>query len=166
MTFNFEIEEEQEAVSAINEAFPDYAKACRAIGQKISAAAAQLGPGPVTPIHASFKFSHIFATAKGIAFIDFDGANLGDPGYDLGRFIAHVYRMAAGEKIAPELAEQTVINFCASYNRAALSTVPQKRIDWFAACHLMRSEVYKSVKRMNPRLMSKLLEIADRLCPA
>ncbi|MCI0694731.1 aminoglycoside phosphotransferase family protein [candidate division KSB1 bacterium] len=166
MTLNFKVDRVREVVATISEIFPDYAQACSVMGQKLSDAAARLGPGPLTPVHASFKFSHIFATARGIAFIDFDGANMGDPGYDLGRFIAHVYSMAAGEKIAPELAEQTVMNFCASYNRAALSPVPQERIDWFAASHLMRSEVYKSVKRMNPRLMSKLLEIADALRPA
>jgi hypothetical protein len=166
MTFDFQVEEVRRAVAAIARTFPDYAEPCAAVGQKLLDAAAQLGPGAVTPVHASFKFSHIFATKKGIAFIDFDGANLGDPGYDLGRFIAHLYKMQASGKIDPEVAEQTITNFCDSYNRAAASPVPQERINWFAASHLVSSQVYKAVKRMGPEQVGKLLQIADRLCPA
>jgi thiamine kinase-like enzyme len=166
MTFEFQVEEVRTAVAAITEMFPHHAEITHVVGQKLLAAAMQLGPGPVAPLHASFKFSHIFATEKGIAFIDFDGANLGDPGYDLGRFIAHLYKMAANWKIDPEVTEQTIANFCASYNRAALSTVPSARINWFAAAHLVSSQVYKSVKRMDTTAVKKLLKIADRLCPA
>ena len=166
MTLDFKMSQVREAVTTISTVFPDHTQACTDLGEKLSAAAARLGPGPATPVHASFKFSHIFTIALGIVFIDLDGANLGDPGYDLGRFIAYVCRWLADEKISVELAEQTIANFCASYNRAADSPVPQERIDWFTACHLIRSEAYKSVKRMNSRLMRKLLEIAGRLCPS
>jgi len=164
MTFEFQVEDVHRAVAAIARTFPDHARSCAAVGEKLLNAAARLGPGPVTPVHASFKFSHIFATAKGMAFIDFDSANLGDPGYDLGRFLAHLYKMQAGDKIAPALAAQTAANFCASYNRAAASPIPQERIGWFAASHLIGSQVYKSVKRMNADLVGNLLNIADRLC--
>ncbi len=34
---------------------------------------------PEKLIHASFKFAHILATDRGVAFIDLDGANFGDP---------------------------------------------------------------------------------------
>jgi aminoglycoside phosphotransferase (APT) family kinase protein len=165
MTFDFQINEVRQAMAAISETFPQHAESCSDVGQKLLEAAARLGPGILTPVHASFKFSHIFATDKGIAFIDFDGANLGDPGYDLGRFIAHLYKMKAGWKIDPEVADQTVKNFCESYNHAAAAPVPQKRIDWFAASHLLGSQAYKAVKRMEPALVSKLLRIADGLCP-
>jgi len=164
MTLDFQLEEGRRAVAAISRTFPSHARFCAAVSQKLLNAAARLGPGPVTPVHASFKFSHIFATAKGMAFIDFDGANLGDPGYDLGRFLAHLYKMQAGGKIDPESAAQTAANFCASYNRAAAKPVAQERIHWFAASHVIGSQVYKSVKRMNADLVSNLLNIADRLC--
>jgi hypothetical protein len=164
MTFDFQVEKARQAVEAITRTFPEHAKYCAAAGQKLLAAAARLGPGLVTPVHASFKFSHIFATAKGVAFIDFDGANLGDPGHDLGRFIAHLCKMEASGKIAPKTAEQTAANFCASYHRLAASPLPQERIDWFAASHLISSQMYKSVKRMDARALHKLLEIAERLC--
>jgi aminoglycoside phosphotransferase (APT) family kinase protein len=164
MTLEMQIAEMRQSAQAISRAFPDHAPRCAALGQKLEAAAAKLGPGPLTPVHASFKFSHIFAAAKGVAFIDFDGANLGDPGYDLGRFMAHLYKLQAHGKIAPAAAERTVENFCASYNRAASAPLPQERINWFAASHLLSSQIYKSVKRMDPRSVGKLLEMAERIC--
>ncbi|MCG3119072.1 MAG: hypothetical protein ALAOOOJD_01400 [bacterium] len=158
-----QVEELRQAMKKISKTFPEYAARCAQTGEKLLAAAAQFGSGPVTPVHASFKFSHIFATAKGIAFIDFDGASLGDPGYDVGRFIAHLYKMKADWKIAPEAAEQTIADFCASYNRAAAVPLSPARINWFAASHLIASQVYKSVKRMDTSLVSRLLKIADQL---
>ena len=164
MTFEFQVDEVRRSIAAISRAFPDYAERCAQTGQKLLDGAARLGPGAVTPVHASFKFSHIFATAKGITFIDFDGANLGDPGYDVGRFIAHLYKMKADWKIAPEVADQTITSFCAAYNRAAASPLSSARINWFAASHLLASQVYKSVKRMDTSLMGKLLKVAEQLC--
>ncbi|MDZ7291887.1 MAG: aminoglycoside phosphotransferase family protein, partial [candidate division KSB1 bacterium] len=166
MTFDFQVEDMQQAIKAIGRAFPEHAQSCTAIGQKLLHAAARIGSGPLTPLHGSFKFSHIFATEKGIAFIDFDGANLGDPGFDLGRFLAHLYRMQAHGKIDPDLAEQTATNFCESYHRAACSAISQERINWFAASHLVTSEMYKAVKNMDTTMLSELFEIADRLCPS
>jgi tRNA A-37 threonylcarbamoyl transferase component Bud32 len=165
MTFDFQVQEVQEAVAAINQIFPDFASACSAVGEKLLAAASALGPGPITPVHASFKFSHIFMAERGIAFIDFDSANLGDPGYDLGRFIAHLYKMKLGFKLAPNTADQTIENFSAGYNEAAHHPLTQERIDWFAASHLLGSQVYKSVKRLDASLVKKLLKIAGAICP-
>ncbi len=165
MTFAFQVQEVTEAVAAINQTFPEFSGLCSTIGQKLLESAARLGPGPITPVHASFKFSHIFATDRGITFIDFDSANLGDPGYDVGRFIAHLYKMKAGLKIAPETADQTIANFCAGYNEAATYPLSQERINWFVASHVLGSQVYKSVKRLDSGMVSKLLKIASRLCP-
>jgi hypothetical protein len=163
MTFEFQVEDVRQKIAAIAHAFPDYAESCARIGQKLLAAAAGLGPGPVTPVHASFKCSHIFETKKGITFIDFDGANLGDPGYDVGRFIAHLYKMTIEGKIDPDLAEQTVTNFGISYNRTAAAPLLPERRDWFTASHLLTSQIYKSVKRIKTKSLGKLLKIADQL---
>ena len=163
MTFAFQVEDVCQKIETITHAFPEYAESCARVGQKLLEAAARFGPGPITPVHASFKCSHIFATKKGVTFIDFDGANLGDPGYDVGRFIAHLYKMEVEEKIDPNLAQQTVANFCASYNRAAATPLTPERINWFTASHLLASQIYKSVKRMKTNLLGKLLKTANQL---
>lgn len=166
MTFAFQVEDLRRNLDAIAQAFPGYDEECAALGQRLMAAAEQLGPAATTPLHASFKLSHIFATSKGLGFIDFDGANSGDPGFDVGRFIAHLYKMKTDWHIDPEVADVTIANFTAAYNRAAAAPLSQERIDWFAASHLIGSQIYKTVKHMDDASFNKLWEIAEQLCPA
>ncbi len=166
MSIDFLLTELEKAVTAVRQNFHDHAKACLAIQEKLNAAVDQLEDGYETTIHASFKFSHIFESEKGIAFIDFDGANLGDPGYDIGRFIAHLYRMMINDKIAPQLANRSIENFCYSYNQIANRPMSRERINWFVASHLVSSEIYKTVKRVDPFHLKKLLRLANRLCPS
>lgn len=163
-TLNFQVEEIRRSVAALSRAFPDYAERCGALGEKLVRAADRLETRVETPVHGSFKFSHIFATPKGIAFIDFDGVSLGDPGYDVGRFIAHLYKMKTSWAIDPEVAERTITNFCNAYNRVAAMPLAPARINWFTASHLIASQIYKSVKRMDTSLVNKLLRLADQLC--
>jgi len=165
MTFDFQVQEVREAIASVKQTFPEYADSCAEIGQNLLEAATRLGPGPLTPVHASFKFSHIFQTAPGITFIDFDSANLGDPGYDVGRFIAHLHKMKASWKIDPEIADQTIENFCAGYNDMAAASLTPERIDWFTASHVLGSQVYKSVKRLDTGIVNKLLKVVNRLSP-
>ncbi len=165
MTLAFQIDDVRRSVGMISRTFPEYAERSEKLGQMLLSAAARLQPLPSAPVHGSFKLSHIFDTAKGLMFIDFDGANRGDPAYDVGRFIAHVHKMKADFNIDPDDAEKTIVSFCESYNRAAVSPLAQERIDWFAASHLLASQVYKAVKRIDPGAMNKLLKMAEYLCP-
>lgn len=164
MSLDFQIRELRAKITTICDAFPEHKIECNEVVQRLITRASQIGPGPLRPIHASFKLSHIFAEEKGITFIDFDGANLGDPGYDLGRFIAHLYRMTLNGKIQSGIAEQTVARFCEAYNRAAFMPVPQERINWFTASHLVCSEACRIVKRVAPDSVRELLRIADDIC--
>ncbi len=109
--------------------------------------AAMLPLQPNTLVHASFKFSHIFLSDERISIVDFDGVTIGDPGYDLGRFLARLYRMQVSGKISAEIARQTATAFCEAYNAAATHPLPQRRIDWYAASHLVISELNRAVKR-------------------
>lgn len=109
--------------------------------------AAMLPPQPYSLVHASFKFSHIFLSDEKISIVDFDGVTMGDPGYDLGRFLARLYRMQVSGKINAEIAQQTATAFCEAYNAAARHPLSQRRIDWYAASHLVISELNRAVKR-------------------
>jgi thiamine kinase-like enzyme len=166
LTMEFQMEEVRTAVAALCQSFPEYAAGCQAFGHTLLATAERLGRELLVPVHGSFKFSHIFATPRGIAFIDCDGAKLGDPGYDLGRFISHLYRMQVSGKIAREVVEQTVTNIMAAYNQHAVRAIPQARILWFAASHMLTSDMYKLIKRMKPDALATLLDLAVSLCPA
>ena len=165
MTLAYQVAEIGNAARAIAENFPDYADAYERIKNKLLNYADALENVPLTVVHGSFKFSHIIWTTTGIRFIDFDAANLGDPGYDLGRFIAHLYKMKTMGKIDPEIAEQTISNFCTGYNQKAERPMSRARINWFAASHLVASQAFKCVKKSDPRLLQALCRMAEDICP-
>ena len=163
MTLDFQMQEVGKSIAAIAGMFPERGSRVQGLGERLEAAAAELGPGVLTPVHASFKFSHIFVTEHGVAFIDFDSANLGDPGYDLGRFIAHIYKLQINRRIEASTAEAAIANFCDAYNNMAATPMLKQRIDWFTGSHLVASELYKSVKRIDPELLDRLLETIERM---
>jgi thiamine kinase-like enzyme len=170
MNLEFQLKELQSSLNAVSKTFPQYKDACSALYDKLKAAYPGLKPWPgrpvaPMPVHGSFKLSHIFYDGGKVAFIDFDGANLGDPCYDLGRFIAAVWKLQANSTIDRETAQRVIENFCCAYRQAGPAELPQQRIDWFASAHLLTSETYKAVKRLNSILVAELLKIADGICP-
>jgi aminoglycoside phosphotransferase (APT) family kinase protein len=116
-------------------------------------------------VHGSFKFSHIFLADAGVAFIDFDGASLGDPGYDLGRFIAHLQEMKATRRLPAPVADAAVEGFSAGYRRGSRHEVSERRIRWYAASHILCSQIYKGVKRFDPGPAEALFPLAEEVCP-
>jgi thiamine kinase-like enzyme len=163
MTGAFQLEELQDALAAVGQSLPQHAEAYARVHHKLMAAYEALPPAALTPVHGSFKFSHIFHTGREIAFIDFDGANQGDPCHDLGRFLAALHRIQFESAIDTPTARRAAENFCAAYHRAAKLAVPQARIDWFTAAHLLGSEIYKSVKSLIPGEVEQLLKIAEAI---
>ncbi|MCG8604305.1 aminoglycoside phosphotransferase family protein, partial [bacterium] len=163
MTLEHQIKKLQDYGKIIAQEFPTYADRCAKATKRLLEQAQHLDTTLRKPVHASFKLSHIFITPKGIAFIDFDGTNLGDPGHDLGRFIAYVHNMMIEQKIDPRVGRQVISNFCRGYHNSSTTKIPQKHIDWFAASHLIVSHIYKSVKRVMPAELNALLDEVDDL---
>lgn len=162
----------RERVEIISRTFPQVAERCAAVQKRLTKCADDLGRRVLTPVHGSFKFSHTFAGGGQVALIDFDGANLGDPAYDLGHFVAHLRGMEAAGKVAGEVAEKTVENFCTAYHEETAFSLSRERIMWFAASLIMSSQIYRMVKRSykvveryDPNEMAKLLTLAEQACP-
>ena len=163
MTLAYQIDALRRSLQPMRQIFPDHAGRCERLVDRLLTAAAMLAPWPNSPVHASFGFSRIFVTARGVAFVSFDGANLGDPGQDLGRFVAQVYKMAITGRLALANAEQVFSSFCAGYNSAVTRPIPEERIRWFATSHLISSLFHEAVTRLCPAPARRMLVIADRL---
>jgi aminoglycoside phosphotransferase (APT) family kinase protein len=152
-------------VTAIHSAFPEHAERCSALHARLLDALPSLGPEARAPVHGSFKFSHIFLCDGKVAFIDFDGATLGDPTYDLGRFIAHLQEMKATHKLPADVTDQIAERFVDAYRGEAGDAISQRRIGWYASGHVLASQIYKAVKRYDPTPIEKLLHLAEACCP-
>jgi len=160
MNLAYQMQELQRAQAAVHESFPQYAATFSAIYDRLLAAQAQLPPVRLTPVHATFKFSHILHDGRNLVFIDFDGANQGDPCYDLGRFAAYLGKMQAQGEITADLAQRTFANFRAAYLQNATQAIANERIAWFASSQLLSSQVYKAMKSSEGTLVEQLLHLA------
>ncbi len=165
MTFAFQMQELHGVHREVNSRFSQYAAPFNAAYDRLLTAAAHLPEAALTPVHGSFKSSHVFFDGEGIAFIDFDGVNQGDPGYDLGRFIAYLGRIQLLGRISATIARDTIASFCDAYQQAVAHPVPHERIVWFARCQLLSSQVHKAMKSFDTTLVRQYLELLTKNWP-
>lgn len=164
-TFATQCADLAKSVEAICSNFPDHAERCSEMHERLLTQIDRLGPEQRTPVHGSFKFSHIFVGDGQIAFIDFDGATLGDPTYDVGRLVAHLAEMQASSKMPAAIAEQTIDRFTRGYLDNTALPMSEDRIRWYSASLIVSSQVAKAVKRFDPGLIGKLLTLAESIAP-
>jgi len=136
------------------------------LGARLLAHGSRFPELPSVTLHGSFRLSHILETPEGIAFIDLDGATAGDPGVDLGRFLAHLRRLEAQGSVAPAIADATAREFLRGYEAAAPVRVSDERIGWATAVHLISGGLDKAVKRMDAHLLAALTGAAAESYPS
>jgi hypothetical protein len=154
-----------QSLAAARGALPASARATCELGERLLASGARFADLPAVTLHGSFRLSHVLSTPSGVAFIDIDGANAGDPGVDLGRFLAHLHRLEAQGSIAPAEAETTAREFRRGYQAAAIVPVSDERIGWATAVQLVSGGLDKALKRMDAGLLAALTRAAARCCP-
>jgi aminoglycoside phosphotransferase (APT) family kinase protein len=121
---------------------------------------------PPAPVHGSFKISHVFDAGGQVAFIDFDGAGIGDPTYDVGRFLAHLTVAGIESKSDDDILRRAVDSFRTAYAAAVPWGWADARVRWYTAALLVSSQAYKCVKRMVPDRVEAILGAAERWFPA
>jgi aminoglycoside phosphotransferase (APT) family kinase protein len=159
-----ELEELRASTAKLARAYPQHAGALPALERRLVHAVADLEPVPAAPVHGSFKTSHMFDAGGRVAFIDFDGAGIGDPTYDVGRFLAHlaVTALDAPDGAALDLAYE---RFRDAYARRAPWGWADRRVRWYTAALLLSSQAYKCVKRMAPERVAAILTSAEAWFP-
>ena len=155
-----------ESLAAARASVVPAARAACELGTRLLAVGARFAELPAVTLHGSFRLSHVLETPEGIAFIDLDGANAGDPSVDLGRFLAHLQRLEAQGSVSPAIADATAREFRRGYQAAAPVRVSDERIGWATAVHLVSGGLDKALKRMDAGLLSALTRAAQRSCPA
>ena len=160
-----ELEELQLSVRKLCKSYPQYAERCKALGARLTAAVPFLEAVPPAPVHGSFKISHVFDAEGRVAFIDFDGAGLGDPTYDVGRFLAHLVVAGLNSKADEESIGACLDRFRDAYGRAVPWGWPSARVHWYTSALLLSSQAYKCVKRMVPDRVEAILCAAESWFP-
>lgn len=161
-----ELQELAASSRKIARAYPHLAPRVQALHDRLVAQAAGLTPVPPGPVHGSFKSSHIFDAGGQVAFIDFDGAGIGDPTYDVGRFVAHLAVAGLNSKTDAGAIEAAVDAFARAYDATVPWGWPEDRVRWYTAALLVSSQAYKCVKRMVPDRVEAILAAAELWAPA
>jgi len=165
-TLDRELAELVEKGDGILQAFPERAARCSALRDQLVAAADGLGAGSRTIVHGAFRLSHVLCDDVEVALIDLDGACLGDPAHDLGRFVAHLVEARISGRADERLARDAEQAFVSAYAEACNEPVSEERVRWFTASHLVTGDLYKSVKRRESPHFDAVLAEAEALAAA
>jgi aminoglycoside phosphotransferase (APT) family kinase protein len=160
-----QVKDLRKAHAAVSRSCPAWRDECSRITERLLAMVPRLPPVPVTPVHGSFKSSHLFEDQGQLVLIDFDGAGLGDPMYDVGRFLARVVAGGAHTEASGATIHATLEQFQQAYSRGAPWGWPEPRVRWSTCAHLVGSQVYKSVKRANLERIAATLRVATAWLP-
>lgn len=160
-----ELAELASSAAKIVKADPNLGPRVEALRARLVAAVPGLPPVPEAPVHGSFKISHVFDAGGTVAFIDFDGAGLGDPTYDVGRFFAHLAVAGLASKTDAEAVHAAMRTFQTAYAEAVPWGWPDARVRWYTSALLLSSQAYKCVKRLSPERLSAILTAAEEWFP-
>jgi aminoglycoside phosphotransferase (APT) family kinase protein len=161
-----QIQELQQAVRRIAARYPGAGARCERLSRQLQDTAPRLPEVPLVPVHGSFKSGHILHDNDHVTIIDFDGAGLGDPMYDVGRYIARLEILGLASPAAKRATQQAIANFRRTYAAGVPWGWPDLRARWYTSAHLVSSQAHKSVKRMAPELVEATLDCAERWLPA
>jgi hypothetical protein len=159
-----ELDELAASTRKIARAYPQLAPRIEALQRRLVALVPELPAVPPGPVHGSFKSSHIFDAGGQVAFIDFDGAGLGDPTYDVGRFLAHL--AVADLNAKTDAVRGAVAAFATAYAAGVPWGWPEARVRWYTAALLVSSQAYKCVKRLVPDRAEAIVAAAEAWLPA
>lgn len=160
-----ELDELDASSRKIAKAYPQYAARVEELRRRLVAAVPTLPAVPPAPVHGSFKTSHVFDVGGRVAFIDFDGAGLGDPIYDVGRFLAHLTVAGLEARTPATDIEAAIARFRDGYAAGAPWGWPESRVRWYTSALLLSSQAYKCVKRMVPARVDAILSAAETWFP-
>ena len=153
------------ACASVARSYPAHRDECARITDRLLALVPRLPDVPRAPVHGSFKSSHLFEDKGQLVLIDFDGAGLGDPIYDVGRFLSRVVAGGAHTLATAETIGATIATFREVYRQGVPWGWPELRVRWSTCAHLIGSHVYKSVKRANSERVAATLRAAAAWLP-
>ena len=87
-TIEDELDKVREVVDRLAASAPELAEAAQPLVGCLAGLARETDPDPVVPCHHDFRPAQVLLDGEGVSFVDFDGACMGEPALDLGRFRA------------------------------------------------------------------------------
>ena len=152
---------------------PDLAGAAQPLVGCLAGLARDTDPDPVVPCHHDFRPAQVLLDGEGVSFVDFDGACMGEPALDLGRFRAKLRDtgISAFGPDAPgavddaernlELLDDLCDSFLTDYQQHAV--VSRERVLLWETCDLLTSLLHAWTKVLLPRVEARLALLVHQL---
>ena len=144
----------QDAESTIGRAVPPFRGTLQRIVKNLILQSQRFGTRPLATLHHDLHLTNMYVRSGKVALIDLDNLCLGDPLYDIGRFIASIHTFGLMQNVPERRVKQINDVFIRAYRSNVPWDVPQPLVDW----HVTTSLIVKNAMRCAKRFQSSLLE--------
>ncbi len=118
-------------------------------------------PVILTPIHGDFNDGQILFQQNRPVFLDLDGCALGDPHYDLGHFVAGLFRLAMKHLFSWQEVRHAETEFLRAYQRNVPWVVSRRRLNHSLALALVCRRAHKIMRQLEPGAIDKISAYID-----
>jgi aminoglycoside phosphotransferase (APT) family kinase protein len=110
----------------------------------------------VVPLHGDFNDGQILFHNDRPIVLDFDACALGDPHYDLGHFIAALFRLVDNRTMSESDLRSAEAEFQRAYQANVSWHVSQTRLRHFIALALICRRAHKALRRLEPNAIESI----------
>jgi thiamine kinase-like enzyme len=153
----------QDAETTIGHAIPSFSRTLQRIVKNLILQSQRFGTRPLVTLHHDLHLKNMYVRSGKVALIDLDNLCLGDPLYDIGRFIASIHTYGLMQSLPEKRVRQINDVFVGAYRRHVPWDVPQQRVDWYVTTSLIVKNASRCAKRLQSSLLGDLADLIERV---
>ena len=153
----------QDAETTIGRAIPSFSDALQRIVSNLSLQSQRFGARPLATLHHDLHLKNMYVRSGKVALIDLDNLCLGDPLYDIGRFIASIHTCGLVQNVPERRVKQINDVFVCAYRSNVPWDVPQQLVDWHVTAALIVKNAMRCAKRLQSGLLGDLADLIERV---
>jgi tRNA A-37 threonylcarbamoyl transferase component Bud32 len=153
----------QDAETTIGCAIPSFSGTLQRIVNNLILQSQRFGTRPLATLHHDLHLKNMYVRSGKVALIDLDNLCLGDPLYDIGRFIASIHAYGLMQNVPERRVRQINDVFVCAYRSNVPWDVPQQLVDWYVTTALIVKNAMRCAKRLQSGLLGDLADLIERV---
>lgn len=141
---------------ALAEFHPSLAEPVRRVASRLAESAILSDSPLVVPLHGDFNDGQILFQHERPIILDFDACALGDPHYDLGHFIAALFRLVNNRTMSEADLRSAEAEFQHAYQANVPWNVSRTRLRHCIALALICRRAHKALRRLEPNAIESI----------
>ena len=151
-----ELDKLHRQMAGLPRALPKLAAPFNAVVRRLEAASVGFSFPQDRPIHGNLFGDQVLYTEDGLGIVDWDDFSLGDPLYDVGRFVAHLVYVAGREGLPPSQVDACAEVFLSAYESRRGREVDRRRLNWHVTMQLLFRGKISSLRPLPPNWQDHL----------